>query len=75
MLASRDLSIAFWSAARVEETSFFCNHKFVSSNLSAILRQIPRYRLPAPRIFLVVLVPLSIRVLVDGVVPVASLPA
>lgn len=24
MLASRDLSIAFWSAARLLETSFFC---------------------------------------------------
>lgn len=33
MLASRDLSIAFWSAARVEETSFFCNHSSVSSSL------------------------------------------
>lgn len=33
MLASRDLSIAFWSAARVEETSFFYNYNPVSSCL------------------------------------------
>lgn len=31
MLASRALSIAFWSAARVEETSFFCSCNLVSS--------------------------------------------
>lgn len=33
MLANRDLSIAFWSATRVEETSFFCMRSLVSSYL------------------------------------------
>lgn len=38
MLANRALSIAFWSAARVEETSFFCNCKSQSAPNSCMFQ-------------------------------------